>query len=149
MNGCCRTLQHLQDILNHGAWTFKQAAEENETDRSRLSCTPICYHKQKRRDLLQNKVGPPQIFWKRIWSVSHSIAPSTLTAKLLTREKASLRNKKRLSCKCDQLYLDNFSLPVSLAATRVVLIPFPRTLARSADLAFALSRCSPFPVPHI
>ena len=29
-----------------------------ETDRSRLSCTPICYHKQKGRDLLQNKVGP-------------------------------------------------------------------------------------------
>ena len=27
-----------------------------ETDRSRLSCTPICYHKQKGRDLLQNKV---------------------------------------------------------------------------------------------
>ena len=27
-----------------------------ETDRSRLSCTPICYHKQKGRYLLQNKV---------------------------------------------------------------------------------------------
>ena len=84
-----------------------------------------------------------------MWSVSHSIAPSTLTSKLLTREKASLRNRKTLSGKCDQFYVDNFSLPVSLAATRVVPIPFPRALTRSTDLAFALSRCSPSPVPHI
>ena len=90
-----------------------------ETDRSRLSCTPICYHKQKGRDLLQNKGAPTQTFWKIIWSFSLSIAPSTLTAKLLTRKKASLRNKKTLSCKCDQFDVDNFSLPVSLAASRV------------------------------
>ena len=92
---------------------------------------------------------PTQTFWKRIWSVSHSIAPTTQIAKLLTREKASLRNRKTLSGKCDQFYVDNLSLPVSLAATRVVPIPFPRALIRSADLAFALSTCSPSPVPHI
>ena len=69
---------------------------------------------------------PTQTFWKRIWSVSHSIAPSTLTAKLFTREKASLRNRKTLSGKCYQFYVDNFSLSVSLAATMVVPIPFPR-----------------------
>ncbi len=92
------------------------------------------------------RLAPTQTFWKRIWSVSNTIAPSTLTAKLLTREKASLRNKKTLSCKCDQFYVDNFSLPVYLAATRVVPIPFPRALTRSADLAFALSICSPSPV---
>ena len=111
----------------------------------------LLYAITNRKDVISFRIrwAPTQIFWKRIWSVSHSIAPSTLTAKLLTREKASLRNKKTLSCKCDQFYVDNFSLPVSLAATRVVPIPFPRALTRSADLAFALSRCSPSPVPHI
>ena len=34
-----------------------------------------------------------QTFWKRIWYVSHCIVPSTLTTKLLTREKASMRNR--------------------------------------------------------
>ena len=67
---------------DHGALVFSQASEEKatryglwclpnkpewskqsfssyaETDRSRLACTPICYHKQKGRDLLQNKVDP-------------------------------------------------------------------------------------------
>ena len=70
------------------------------------------------------------------------ICSITLTAKLMTREKASLRIRNTLSVKCDQFYVDNFSLPVSLAATRVVPIPFPRALTRSADLAFSLSRCS-------
>ena len=76
-----------------------------------------------------------QTFWKRIRSVSDGIAPSTLTAKLLTRGKASLRNKKTLCCKCDQFYVETFSLPVSLAATGAVPIPIPRVLTRSADLA--------------
>ena len=114
-------------------------------------CPALLYAITNRKDEISFRIrwAPTQTFWKRIWSVSHSIAPSTLTAKLLTREKASLRNKKTLSCKCDQFDVDNFSVPVSLAATRVVPIPFPRALTRSADLAFALSRCSPSPVPHI
>ena len=100
-------------------------------------CPALLYAITNRKDELSFRIrwAPTQTFWKRIWSVPHSIAQSTLTAKLLTREKASLRNKKTLSCKCDQFYVDNFSLPVSLAATRVVPIPFPRALTRSADLA--------------
>ena len=78
---------------------------------------------------------PTQTFWKRIGCVSHGIPPSTLTEKLLTREKASMRNRKTICCTCDQFYVATFSLPVSLAATRAVPNPFPRALAGSADLA--------------
>ena len=43
MIGCCKSIKHLNiHILDHGALVFYA-----ETDRSRLSCTPICYHKQK------------------------------------------------------------------------------------------------------
>ena len=131
-----------------------------DTGRSRLSCTPICYHKQKGRDLLQNKVGPHSDFLeKNLVCLAQYRSKYTnrktvdiwnnISENMLTRKKASLRNKNTLSCKCDQFDVDNFSLPVSLAAYRVVPIPFPRALTRSADLAFALSRCSPSSVPHI
>ena len=105
-----------------------------ETDRSMLSCTPICYHKQKGRDLLQNKVDS-DFLENNLVCLAQYCSKYTITAKRLTRGTASLRNKNTLSCKCDQFYVDNFSLPVSLAATRVVPIPFPRALTRSADLA--------------
>ena len=36
-----------------------------ETDRSRLSCTPICYHKQKGRSLLQNEVDSHSDFLEK------------------------------------------------------------------------------------
>ena len=45
---------------------------------------------------------PTQTFWKRIRSVLHGIAPSTLTAQLLTREKASIRNSKTLRSSTSQ-----------------------------------------------
>ena len=41
-------------------------------------------------------------FWKRIRSVLHGIAPSTLTAQLLTRDKASIRNSKTLRSSTSQ-----------------------------------------------
>ena len=68
-------------------------------------------------------------------TVSHSIAPSTLTTKLLTRERASLRNRKTLSGKCDQFYVDNFSLPVSLAAS-------PHSFSTSPHQVCKFSFCS-------
>ena len=98
-------------------------------------CHALLYAITNRKDEISFRIRWTQTIWKRIWSVSHSIAPSTLTAKRLTRGTESLRNKNTLSCKCDQFYVDNFSLPVSLAATRVVPIPFPWALTRSADLA--------------
>ena len=98
-------------------------------------CHALLYAITNRKDEISFRIRWTQTFWKRIWSVSHSIAPSTLTAKRLTTGTESLRNKNTLSCKCDQFYVDNLSLPVSLAATRVVPIPFPRALTRSADLA--------------
>ena len=98
-------------------------------------CHALLYAITNRKDEISFRIRWTQTFWKIIWSVSHSIAPSTLTATRLTRGTASLRNKNTLSCKCDQFYVDKFSLPVSLAATRVVPIPFPRALTRSADLA--------------
>ena len=92
---------------------------------------------------LQNEVDPHSDFLEnnmvclaRYHSKSQ-YAPSTLTTIMLTREKASLRNKKTLCCKCDQFYVATFSLPVSLAATRAVPIPFPPALARSVDLALS------------
>ena len=98
-------------------------------------CHALLYAITNRKDEISFRIRWTQTFWKIMWSVSHSIAPSTLTAKRLTRGTASLRNKNTLSRKCDQFYVDNFPLPVSLAATRVVPIPFPRALTRSADLA--------------
>ena len=106
-----------------------------ETDRSRLSCTPICYHKQKGRDLLQNKVGPHSDLLEKNLVCLAQYRSKYTNRKTVDQRKTSLRNRKTLSGKCDQFYVDNFSLPVSLAATRVVPIPFPRALARSADLA--------------
>ena len=94
----------------------------------------LLYAITNRKDEISFRIRWTQTFWKRIWSVSHSIAPSTLTAKRLTTGTESLRNKNTLSCKCYQFYVATFSLPVSLAATRVVPIPFPRALTRSADL---------------
>ena len=90
MIGCCRSLKHLKiHTQDHGALVFSQASEEKatryglwclpnmpewskqsyssyaETDRSRLDCTPICYHKQKGRYLLQNKVDPHSDFLEK------------------------------------------------------------------------------------
>ena len=90
-------------------------------------CHALLYAITNRKDEISFRIRWTQTFWKIIWFDSHCIAPSTLTAKRLTRGTASLRNKNTLSYKCDQFYMDNFSLPVSLAATRVV--------PRSADLA--------------
>ena len=83
-------------LPNMPEWSKQSFSSNAETDRSRIACTPVCYHKEKGRDLLHNKVGATQTFWKRIRSVLHGIAPSTLTAQLLTREKASIRNSKTL-----------------------------------------------------
>ena len=84
----------------------------------------LLYAITKRKDEIAFRMRwtPTQTFWKesglpRMVSLQGGPAPSTLTSKRLTREKASLRNKKTLSCKCDQFYEDTFSLPVSLAAT--------------------------------
>ena len=122
MISCCRSLKHLKiHTLDHGALVFRQASEEKatryglwclpnmpewskqsfssyaETDRSRLACTPI-YAITNRKDDIYFRIRwtPTQTFWKRIRSVLHGIAPSTLTAQLLTREKASVRNSKTL-----------------------------------------------------
>ena len=90
MIACGRSLKHLKiHTLDHGALVFSQASEEKatwyglwclpnmpewsrlsfssyaETDRSRLVCTPMCYHKQKGRDLLQNKVDPHSDFLEK------------------------------------------------------------------------------------
>ena len=119
-----------------------------ETDRSRLSCTPICYHKQKGRDLLQNKGAPTQTFWIRIWSFSLSIAPSTLTAKLLTKKKQVYETRRHFPANVTSLmWIISHCLFLLLKAGSP--IPFPRALTRSADLAFALSISLPSPVPHI
>ena len=120
-------------ICRKGAYSHSRLMQKL-TDQG---CPALLYAITNRKDEISFRIrwAPTQTFWKIIWSVSHSIAPSTLTAKRLTRGTASLRNKNTLSCKCDQFYVDNFSLPVSHAATRVVYIPFLRALTRSADLA--------------
>ena len=118
-------------ICQNGAYSHSRLTQKL-TDQG---CHAFLYAITNRKDDISFRIRWTQTFWKIIWSVSHSIAPSTLTAKRLTRGTASLRNKTTISCKCDQFYVDNFSLPVSLAATRVVPIPFPRALTRSADLA--------------
>ena len=43
-------------LANIPEWSRQSFSSYAETDRSRLSCTTICYHKQKGRDLLQNRV---------------------------------------------------------------------------------------------
>ena len=52
-------------------------------------------------DYFRMRWNPTQTFWKGIWPVTHDVAPSTRTAKLLTREKASLRYNKTPRLKQD------------------------------------------------
>ena len=61
---------------------------------------------------LRMRWTPIQTFWKRIRSVSYGIAPSTLTAKLLTREKqvceiARHFVRSRMPHRMRQQYFDN------------------------------------------
>ena len=62
---------------------------DTETDSSRLSCTHMLSQTERTRSHsgLRMRWTPIQTFLKRVRSVSYGIAPSTLTTKLLTREK--------------------------------------------------------------
>ena len=64
----------------------------------------LLYAITNRKDEISLRISltPTQTFWKRIRSVLHGIAPSTLTAQLLTREKASIRNSKTLRSSTSQ-----------------------------------------------
>ncbi len=52
-------------LTNIPEWSRQSFSSYAETDRSRLSYTPICYHKQKRRDLFQNRVDPHSDFLEK------------------------------------------------------------------------------------
>ena len=110
--------------------SIQSSSSYAETDRSRLSCTPICYHKQKGRYLLQNKVDSDFL-------ENNLVCLAQYRSKYTNRKTVDQRNSKftKQEYTFPQFYVDNFSLPVYLAATRVVPIPFPRALTRSADLA--------------
>ena len=62
----------------------------------------LCAITYRKDEIFRIRWAPTQTFWKRIWSVSHSIAPSTLTAQQLTREKASIRYSKTLRSSTSQ-----------------------------------------------
>ena len=121
MIGCCISLKHLTICtLDHGSLVFSEASEEKATRYTDYDACLICqkgadihsrsmpkltdqgypallYAITNRKDEISFRIRwtPTQTFWKRIWSVLHGIAPSTLIAQLLTREKTSIRNSNK------------------------------------------------------
>ena len=92
----------------------------------------LLYAITNRRYLLQNKVDPHSDILEKnlVW---HARYRSKYTNyKTVDQRKSKFKNKKTLSCKCDQFYVDNFSLPGSLATT---FFTCPRQVCRFSFVA--------------
>ena len=164
MLGYCRSLKHLKTgILNHGAWVFKQAAEEKAT-RYRLWCllnmpevsrqsfsfyaetdisnVKLILHSYTSITNIKDEISF-RLLRMRWTPFRHSGKESGLSSMVslqVHEPQNCLIGKSKFTkqedfCKCDQFCVDTFSLPVSPAATGSVPIPIPRALTMSTGLA--------------
>ena len=92
---------------------------DTETDSSRLSCTPIIFVMLSQTERTRSHSGlrmrwtPIQTLWKRVRSVSYGIAPSTLTTKLLTREKQVYETRRHFVRNSVSITRSSTSQPVN------------------------------------
>ena len=130
--------------LNHGAWVFNQTAEGKasrclpnmpegsrqsflshaETDRSRVSFPPTCYHHNKAQCLIDTSE------WGGTPIILSGIAPCRSNyAKLLTKEKQV--------CETGRHFANLVASFVAILSHCLFLLlqPSPRALARSVDSA--------------
>ena len=84
---------------------------------------------------LQNEVDPHSEFLKKNPVCLAQYRSKYTNHKTVDQRKSKFTKKNTRCCKCYQSHVDNFSLPVSLAASMAAPIHFPRALTRYADLA--------------